>query len=111
MVYQWKPSRVPEQSSTFDTKEFLGYTAKANQHKAWDDVLRRVPAPGKQKAFNVKTMKMGPLKTLNPLTFYELKEKRRPLIKCTEWINHRAIPALKNARLIVEPSGGPRGFL
>ncbi|KAI1920111.1 hypothetical protein LOY94_003386 [Ophidiomyces ophidiicola] len=72
-----------------------------NKHpQAWEDCLRKVPAPPRQKAFNPITLKTEPFKTANPLTFYEPGEPRRPLIKCTEWTLERAIPALRAAGLI-----------
>jgi hypothetical protein len=46
-------------------------------------------------------MRTEPFKALNPLTFYEQGEARRPLIKCTEWTNDRAIPALRANSLVI----------
>lgn len=66
----------------------------------WEQVLLATPTPPKQKAFNIATMTTEPFKTLNPLTFYNPGEPRRPLMKCTEWTEQYAIPALLKAGLI-----------
>jgi hypothetical protein len=74
-----------------------------SKHPAdWDRVLRSVPAPPQQKAFNIKKMKTEPFKTQSPLTFYEPGEPRRPLVKCTEWTLERALPALRANGLIIQ---------
>lgn len=102
MYYEKKSKGPPEQSQTFHEKQFMGYTTSTTYPQGWDNVLSRVPAPPKQKAFNIATMKTEPFKTLNPLTFYEPGESRAPLIKCTEWTEQRAIPALQSLGLIQE---------
>jgi hypothetical protein len=101
MRYERKPRSRPEDSATFYNKEFLGYTLANGYPTSFDNVLRNIPAPPQQKAFNPATMRTEPFKTLHPLTFYEQGEARRPLMKCTEWTNGRAIPALQAAGLIV----------
>ncbi|GJP94470.1 hypothetical protein CBS63078_9245 [Aspergillus niger] len=60
---------------------------------------RTLLAPPQQKAFNVKRMKTEPFQRLSPLEFYEEGEERRPLVKCTEWVVGKAIPALRKAGL------------
>ena len=101
MQYEWKPRPRPEESTTYHDKELLGYTLANGYPTSFDNVLKNVPAPSQQKAFNMNTMRTEPFKTLSPLTFYEQGEVRRPLIKCTEWANDRAVPALQAAGLIV----------
>ncbi|KAL2005974.1 hypothetical protein VTN00DRAFT_9628 [Thermoascus crustaceus] len=100
MRYEKKFRDQPEESATFYSKTELGVTDASTYPNSFDEVLRKVPPPSQQKAFNVKTMRTEPFKTKNPLTFYEPNEPRRPLIKCTEWTEHQAIPALKSAGLI-----------
>jgi hypothetical protein len=100
MTYQKKSFGKPEHSKSFNSKEFLGYTDAASHPKQWDNLLRTAPPPPKQKAFNVKTMKKEQVRTGNPPTFCKPGEARLPLIKCTEWTEQRAIPALEQARLI-----------
>lgn len=90
-----------ETPETFFSKELLGFTASPHLD-SWIALLDSVPAPHQQKAFNLAKMRTEPFKTLVPLTFYELGEERKPLIKCTEWTLDRAIPALKEAGLINE---------
>jgi len=92
---------APETSETFFSKEFLGFTAFPHL-EPWRALLESVPAPHQQKAFNLATMRTEPFKTLVPLTFYELGEERKLLIKCTEWTLDQAIPALKESGLINE---------
>jgi hypothetical protein len=89
----------PENDENFYSKELIGHTRALNYPKNWNDILKSIPAPPKQKAFNKVTMRTEPVKTWDPLTFYEAGEPRRPLIKCTEWIEDQAIPILINAGL------------
>ncbi|KAL4876940.1 hypothetical protein BJY04DRAFT_222617 [Aspergillus karnatakaensis] len=82
--------------------ERLGVTPAAAHPHEWEKLLSSLPTPLQQKAFNVKTMKTEPFKTKDPLTFYETGEERRPLVKCTEWVLERALPALKESGLLIE---------
>ncbi|KAH9220779.1 hypothetical protein DL95DRAFT_266785, partial [Leptodontidium sp. 2 PMI_412] len=50
------------------------------------------PPPPKQKHFNVETMRTEQMKPDG--TFYQPDEYRPPTIKCTEWTENQAIPAL-----------------
>lgn len=100
MEYDKKFRDAPEESQTFFSKELLGYTDVQGYPGSWDRVLKRLPTPPQQKAFNMKTMKNEPFKTRSPLTFYEPGEPRKPLWKCTEWTLEYAIPALKKEGLI-----------
>ncbi|KAI1959031.1 hypothetical protein LOZ58_004739 [Ophidiomyces ophidiicola] len=84
MKYECKRCHAPEKSTTFYSQELLGVTDADKHPQAWEDCLRKAPAPPRQKAFNPITLKTEPFKTANPLTFYEPDEPRRPLIKCTE---------------------------
>ncbi|KAK4096463.1 hypothetical protein N658DRAFT_458665 [Parathielavia hyrcaniae] len=101
MKYESTSDPNPASSDTNYTKELLGYTSAKNFKALWDATLTACPTPPQQKAFNVRTMKTEPFKTLNPLTFYEPGEERRPLRKCTEWTEEQAIPALRKAGLLL----------
>ncbi|KAI2707293.1 hypothetical protein CBS147332_6947 [Penicillium roqueforti] len=90
----------PETDENFFYKELIGHTRALNYPKNWNDILSSVPAPPKQKAFNTVTMRTEPVKSWDPVVFYEPGEPRRPLVKCTEWIEDRAIPILINAGLV-----------
>ncbi|KAI1389527.1 uncharacterized protein F4822DRAFT_427876 [Hypoxylon trugodes] len=48
MIYQSKLYNDPELSLSFHSKDFLGYTTKSLS--AWENLLRGVPPPEKQKA-------------------------------------------------------------
>lgn len=102
MTYYPQQRRSPEYSQTFHSLEKLGVTPVSKHPVDWERVLRSVPAPPQQKAFNIKTMKTEPFKTQAPLTFYEPGEPRRPLVKCTEWTLERALPALRENGLIIQ---------
>ncbi|KAF2431697.1 hypothetical protein EJ08DRAFT_586945 [Tothia fuscella] len=93
--------RRPENSMDFYDKELLGHTPAAGYPTSFDYLLSKLPTPPQQKEFNIATMRTEPFKTLDPLTFYETREARRPLIKCTEWVSDCAIPALQAAGLLV----------
>ncbi|CAG8221639.1 unnamed protein product [Penicillium salamii] len=103
----YEPAKIqdPETDENFFSKEFIGNTRALNFPKNWNDILKSLPAPPKQKAFNRDTMRTEPVKTWEPLTFYEADELRRPLIKCTEWIENQAVPVLINAGLIQDTRG------
>ena len=100
MYYESKPYHDPSKSETLHSKELIGYTPAAKYPMEFENILKSLPPPPKQKAFNVKTMKTKPVKSWNPLTFYKPGEARTPLRKCTEWTEQQAIPALGKARLI-----------
>ncbi|OAA54602.1 hypothetical protein SPI_08848 [Niveomyces insectorum RCEF 264] len=102
MTYQKKAYGKPEGSMTFHSKEFLGFTAAGTFPEQWDSLLSTVPPPERQKAFNMKTMKTELVKNWNPLTFYEPREARRPPVKCTEWAEQRALPALEEVGLLLQ---------
>lgn len=101
MEYIPEPKEFPEDSHNFHSVEKLGVTPVSKHPEDWEKVLRGVKAPHQQKAFNRKTMKTEPFKTLIPLTFYEPGEPRNPLMKCTEWTLERAVPALRANGLII----------
>ncbi|KAI2729424.1 hypothetical protein CBS147325_10002 [Penicillium roqueforti] len=90
----------PETDENFFYKELIGHTRALNYPKNWNDILSSVPAPPKQKAFNTVAMRTEPVKSWDPVVFYEPGEPRRPLVKCTEWIEDRAIPILIDAGLV-----------
>ncbi|KAJ9293160.1 hypothetical protein DTO271G3_8104 [Paecilomyces variotii] len=96
----------PEIFESIHSKELVGYTAISAYPHVWEQVLTNIPPPGKQKAFNVKTMKTEPVKSWDPIiTFYDPGEPRRQLMKCTEWTERLAIPALKSSGLIQTEEG------
>ncbi|OOF94516.1 hypothetical protein ASPCADRAFT_208187 [Aspergillus carbonarius ITEM 5010] len=97
MHYQRKLAPRPESIDTFFSRTLLGHTTTAGYPETWDMILKAVPAPPQQKAFNIKRMRTEPFKRLSPLEFYEDDEERRPLMKCTEWVVDKAIPVLKEA--------------
>ncbi|TKA25448.1 hypothetical protein B0A50_06315 [Salinomyces thailandicus] len=101
MHYDVRPSRRPEESRTYYAKEFLGTVASASYPASFNSVCSTQRAPPRQKAFNPKRMRTEQVKPDG--TFYEPDEARPRLIKCTEWTESQAIPALQQARLI-EPT-------
>lgn len=100
MRYESTPIPDPKDDEVFYSKELIGYTSAANYPQVWDEFLETLPAPPRQKAFNLNTMRTEPVKTWEPLTFYEPNEPRRPLVKCTEWIEQQAIPVLISEGLL-----------
>ncbi|KAJ5693828.1 hypothetical protein N7536_004240 [Penicillium majusculum] len=61
----------PETDENFFSKELIGHTRALNYPKNWNDILKSIPVPRKQKAFNKVTMKTEPVKSWDPMTFYE----------------------------------------
>lgn len=95
MRYESKKTEDPEELETFHAKELIGYTNSIHQ---WDLVLSALPTPPQQKASNPK--KQGNVEPFKDkirdyeYVFYSPDEERKPLWKCTEWVEWYAIPAL-----------------
>ncbi|KAI9722444.1 MAG: hypothetical protein M1828_004811 [Chrysothrix sp. TS-e1954] len=106
--YQMKPSEDPRDSRSFHDMALIGYVARANYPDSFGSLLSGLPTPPKQKSFNPKTMKTEPIKSDG--CFYAPGEPRRPLVKCTEWTEQDAIPALHSSGMLLQRSqtGSPR---
>ncbi|KAL2847054.1 hypothetical protein BJX68DRAFT_240171 [Aspergillus pseudodeflectus] len=102
MVYTPTSEPAPQESECFHSVEKLGVTPATRYPGDWEEVLRGIPPPPQQKAFNVRTMRTEPFKSREPLVFYEPGEERKALVKCTEWTLERALPALRAKGLIVD---------
>lgn len=107
MQYEAQPYGNPESFENFASMELIGYTKVASYAENWDNHLKAIPPPPKQKAFNIKTMKTEPVKSWDPLAFYKPGETRAPLIKCTEWAEEQAIPSLISRGLIQSRKPSP----
>ncbi|PWY96702.1 hypothetical protein BO94DRAFT_530080 [Aspergillus sclerotioniger CBS 115572] len=105
MHYHSRSAPRPETSDTFFSRTLLGHTPAAGYPETWDTVLKAVPPPPQQKAFNIKRMQTEPFKSLSPLVFYENGEERGPLMKCPEWVVDKAIPVLKEVGCLQVPPG------
>ncbi|KAG9252553.1 uncharacterized protein F5Z01DRAFT_690842 [Emericellopsis atlantica] len=101
MHYETKRCPGPSKLENLCSKELIGHVEASSYPKEIDNVLRALPAPPRQKAFNLSTMKTEPVKCWDPLTFYGPGDVREPLKKCTEWTEEDAIPALIRAGAIV----------
>ncbi|EHY60742.1 hypothetical protein ABEF92_006999 [Exophiala dermatitidis] len=99
MRYDKKPTDRPERSDTFFDKTLLGRVARSNYPAEVDRVCQAQPAPPRQKAFNRQTMKTEPIKSNG--SFYGPGDSRPRLIKCTEWTENQAIPALRRNGLLL----------
>ncbi|CZT52776.1 uncharacterized protein RSE6_14145 [Rhynchosporium secalis] len=90
---------------TGDITSGMVYATKQVRSKD-DDRRRRIlsmpksfsPPPPKQKHFNTRTMRTEQMKPDG--SFYESGEPRPPMIKCTEWTEEQAIPALYNSGIL-----------
>lgn len=106
MTYKTTPTQNPSATESFFSKEFLGHTDAATYlGGSWDRVLRNLPRPPQQKAFNRVTMRTEPFKSLEPSVFYDSGvegegEDRVKLWKCTEWTLELAVPALRGVGFI-----------
>lgn len=98
MTYTSSPCSRPEDSPSLYAREFLGLVAAKHYPEEIERVLKGIPPPGKQKAFNASTMRTEQVKPDG--TFYGPGEFRPPMIKCTEWTIERAIPALRIAGIL-----------
>jgi hypothetical protein len=92
MQYESRKEPAPESSAVFHSKEFLGRVLIANYPDDFQQVCLAQPPPPPQKKFNPKTYRTEQVEPDG--TFYSPGEPRPPMIKCTEWTENQAIPAL-----------------
>lgn len=90
----------PQNAQSFDSMERLGVTDSITHPELWEALLSSIPKPPQQKAFNTWTRRFEPFKTLEPLTFYEPEEPKKPLVKCMEWTLDEAITKLRSSGLL-----------
>ncbi|KNB18043.1 hypothetical protein FOXG_15696 [Fusarium oxysporum f. sp. lycopersici 4287] len=87
---------------------YESYTSSNVHPQQWSSVLASLPTPPQQKASNPKNQgRVEPFKEKvggYGYVFYTDGEERKPLWKCTEWVEWYAIPALHERGLI--QSGG-----
>ena len=104
MTYESKKTGNPANSRSFHSQELLGYTYFNTHPGQWNSVLSSQPTPPQQKASNPKKHgQVEPFKEKisdHQYVFYEPEDERRPLWKCTEWVEWYAIPALQAYGLI-----------
>lgn len=99
MKYEVKRNLTPKDDETFFDKTFIGHVPVSCYPESFEKVLKGCKPPGKQKAFNVKTMRTEPCKEDGG--FYGEGETVPRLVKCTEWIDEQAIPVLTDARMLL----------
>ncbi|KAF2033737.1 hypothetical protein EK21DRAFT_98136 [Setomelanomma holmii] len=95
MRYENKPGRNPELSQTYYAKTYLGRIRSEDYPTRLDQVLQTLPPPHRQRAFNPKTMATEQIRPDG--SFYQANEQKPPYIKCIEWTEQRAIPALSSS--------------
>lgn len=98
MRYESKQEQDPNLSPALHEKIFLGYISTDDYPARLDQVLRTLPPPPRQRAFNVGTMRLEQIKPDG--TFFAADESRPPFRKCTEWIEEQALPALDRYQLL-----------
>jgi hypothetical protein len=98
MQYQNRlESILPEWDEMFFEMQFLGYIEGGDIERL-EGVLEALEPPGKQKAYNHQSGKTEQLRPEGG--FYEVGESRPPMVKCTEWIEGQAIPALRSCGIL-----------
>ncbi|KAG7412031.1 hypothetical protein Forpe1208_v008490 [Fusarium oxysporum f. sp. rapae] len=104
MSYEIGDSPDTAQLEGFHFKELLGYTGSDVHSDQWNTLLASLPTPPQQKASNPKNQgRVEPFKEKvgdYEYVFYTDGEERKPLWKCTEWVEWHAIPALCEHGLI-----------
>ncbi|KAF5591609.1 uncharacterized protein FSUBG_10422 [Fusarium subglutinans] len=104
MSYESRESPDPAHLENFHSKELLGYTGSDGHPEQWNALLAALPTPPQQKASNPRKQgrvepfqeKLGDYEYI----FYQDGEERKPLWKCTEWVEWYAIPAFRKNGLI-----------
>ncbi|EPE33465.1 hypothetical protein GLAREA_06478 [Glarea lozoyensis ATCC 20868] len=98
MIYQNRlEPGLPEWDDMFFEKQLLCHIGEECLEKV-EAALKGLRPPPKQKAYNLRTGKTEQFRPEGGL--YEVGEPRPPLIKCTEWIEMQAIPALISAGIL-----------
>lgn len=87
-----------EDSEGFHASYYLGTVDAANHPAAVDDLLGTIPPPPRQKVFSPS--KRSYVRCRPDGSPYGAEESVPALVKCTEWTEQRAIPALMKAGLI-----------
>lgn len=106
MVYQKRfETSPPQDDEMFFSKELLGYikdkvNGMAEMVDAIEEILKGLEPPGKQKRYNHATGRTEQFKPGGG--FYEVGEERPAMWKCTEWIELKAIPALRESDILIE---------
>ncbi|EWG55134.1 hypothetical protein FVEG_17461 [Fusarium verticillioides 7600] len=104
MSYESRESSDPAQLEGFYSKQLLGYTSSDSHPGKWNALLASLPTPPQQKASNPSNHgRVEPFKEKIgdfEYVFYTDGEERKPLWKCTEWVEWYAIPALHENGLI-----------
>ncbi|KKZ60747.1 hypothetical protein EMCG_04596 [[Emmonsia] crescens] len=106
MRYEEKSSYTPTLSQYLHKSEQIGWIIPAHFHsKRISAILENLPTPSKQQGINF--WEPDPDTGLHPIIWtkengdrYGPGEKRRPIIKCNEWTNLTAIPALRTAGVL-----------
>lgn len=99
MSYQSRADRPPEQDETFHARHYLGKVRTADYPASVEKILGGVEAPGKQRVFSAA--KMAYVRCKADGTVYGDGEEVPELVKCTEWVEGRAIPAMIHAGLVL----------
>ncbi|KAI1061623.1 hypothetical protein LB506_011855 [Fusarium annulatum] len=87
-----------------DGMSYERYTSPDVHPEQWSSVLASLSTPPQQKASNPRKQgRVEPFKDKignYEYVFYADGEERKPLWKCTEWVEWHAIPALHEHRLL-----------
>lgn len=87
----------------FFSKESLGHINEnvqdTDEVDVIEEILKELEPPGKQKRYNHATERTEQFKPNGG--FYEVGEERPAMWKCTEWIELKAIPALREGGVLV----------
>ena len=102
LAYEKRQEPSPDQSESLEKRIYLGQIRASAWPSAIDDLLQNLPAPPRQKRFSPLTMRYERCRPDG--SWYAEHEQPPPLWKCTEWVEEKAIPALRRSGLL--HSGG-----
>ena len=92
MHYHTRRSPPPTSDPLLHDRTLLGTVSSEDYPQRFGDVCRSQEPPGRQKKFNVATMRTEPVRGGGG--FYAEGEERGRLRKCTEWTEEQLVPAL-----------------
>ncbi|KAL4910136.1 hypothetical protein BDW74DRAFT_173602 [Aspergillus multicolor] len=108
MGYQITEDFDPLSSIQFHAMPFVGWVRKDDyQSGRVDSILRALPTPNKQQGLNFWQKKKDPNEETEMIWTkengdpYGPGEPRRPIFKCNEWTHQYAVPALRNAGILL----------
>ena len=100
-VYQARPESAPELSSSYHSKELLGYV-RTTDYAALEATCRAQPVPTAPQQRWSGGANGGYRRCRENGDFFDDADTVPKLFRCTEWVQEYAVPAIKKSGLVVK---------